>query len=184
MPTPVVTPQLAEKALTGAAVHGLSVRAASGVDPATVQRDLADYRLFRDGTDPAELAVSLTAYAVTLTWWYATDHTDRLALLERAMELMLESVSEHPADAAELACYRQYALWVIAAATITAETDELHLGHFACAKRSREPAHRRICRRPRPQPAVAGHNVFGDPHTSAETLRNLMTTLAYTPVRA
>lgn len=172
---PVVTPDLAEKALPGAATHALAVRAS--VEP---EIGAGDLKVFRSMHSTGELVLSTTAYAIGLVWWFSVDRDRRGELLDRAKQLLLDAVSSSEPDAPMASGFEVYANQVCRSALApvlhaaelkleplvhgVAEIDELTM-RFADAT-----VHSLL---------LAGQDVFGDPSRSAEQMRNTMTVIAY-----
>jgi hypothetical protein len=178
---PPVTPELAERSLIGAAIHAFSARVKSRAN-ATDQTDLEFARRIA-GAD--ELAESATAYAVSLVWWAHRDRASRQALLERATELMLVRVTESASDRAYESGYRIYASRLAKAALAPQlHAKELDLGALVSGVAEIDLMTARFADSTVHAVLLADCNSFGDPATSAETMRDQMIQLAYLPQAA
>jgi hypothetical protein len=157
---PPVTPELAERSLIGAAIHAFSARVKSRAN-ATDQTDLE------------------------FVWWAHRDRASRQALLERATELMLVRVTESASDRAYESGYRIYASRLAKAALAPQlHAKELDLGALVSGVAEIDLMTARFADSTVHAVLLADCNSFGDPATSAETMRDQMIQLAYLPQAA
>jgi hypothetical protein len=172
---PVVTPDLAEKALPGAATHALTVRASTEPDT-----NAADLELFRSMHSTGDLIVSTTAYAIGLVWWFSVDRWRRGDLLDEAMEILLASVTTSETDAALAAGYEVYANQLSRTAlSPVLHAAELELEPLVHGVQDIDTLTMKFADATVHSLLLAGQEIFGDPARSAEKMRNTMTLIAY-----
>jgi hypothetical protein len=172
---PVVTPDLAEKALPGAATHALAVRATAEPDVG-----VGDLQVFRSMHSTGELVLSTTAYAIGLVWWFSVDRHRRGELLEQAKQLLLDAVSSSEPDAPMASGFEVYANQVSRSALAPVlHAAELTLDPLVHGVPEIDELTMRFADATVHSLLVAGREVFGDPARSAEQMRNTMTIIAY-----
>jgi hypothetical protein len=173
---PAVTPELAERALIGAAVHAFSVRASTR---ATVA-DRTDLEFARAIPTPGELAESATLYALSLIWWAHRDLGSRRELLRAAVELLLRQVDDSATERPFETGYRIFATHlteaVLAPRVHAAEIDLRPLvsgvsGIDLMTARFADTAAHAVL--------LTDRRAFGDPAYSAETMRDELIQLAF-----
>jgi hypothetical protein len=175
---PAVTPELAERSLIGAAIHAFAAR----VKWRASESDQTDLEFARRIPAAAELAESATVYAVSLVWWAHRDRASRAELLERATELMLARVTESASDRAYEAGYRIYANRLAKAALAPQlHAKELDLAGLVSGVAEIDLLTARFADTTVDGILLADCRSFGDPKTSAETMRDEMISLAYLP---
>jgi hypothetical protein len=176
MIAPAVTPELAERSLIGAAVHAFSVRARARSSSA----DQTDLEFARRIPAPDELAESATAYAISLVWWAHRDLAARRDLLETATTLMLAQITDSASERRYEAGYRIYANWLAEAALAPkVHAKEINISHLVSGVREIDLMTARFADTAVNAVLLADRESFGDPTTSAETMRDEMIQLAY-----
>ena len=172
---PVVTPDLAEKSLPGAATYALMVRASSEPDG-----NAADLELFRSMHSTPDLIVSTAAYAIGLVWWFSLDRRRRAELLEQAKNIMLRTVTTSEAEAALAAGYEVYAHQLSRTAlSPLMHAAELRLEPLVHGVPDIDRLTLRFADATVGSLLLAGRERFGDPARSAEKMRDTMTIIAY-----
>jgi hypothetical protein len=173
MLVPVVTADLAEKALPGAAAHALAVRAMT--QPETAAADLAAFRSMHSAQ---EMVLSTSAYAVGLVWWFSVNRWRRGDLLEEAKSLLLGSVDDD--DAPMVGGYAVYISQLSREALRpVAHAAELDLGPLVHGVSEIDQLTATFADAAVHALLLAGHEIFGAPDHSAEAMRDTMTTIAY-----
>jgi hypothetical protein len=169
---PLVTPDLAEKSLPGAAVRALASRAQ--IEP-EVGADLEAFRsLHADG----ELIESATSYAIGLVWWFSVDQWRRGDLLDAAQEQLLAEVSL--ADSSLVNGYEVTAHRLRSAALApVVHASQLKLSSLVSGVPDIDNLTVKFTDAVVAALLVAGADRFGDPSTSADRMRDTMTTIAY-----
>lgn len=176
MIAPAVTPELAERALIGAAVHAFAVRASSGTSPT----DRTDLEFARQIPTPDELADSATVYAISLIWWAHRDLGSRRELLRSATRLMLDLVSANASERAYEAGYRIYANRLAEAALAPrVHAVELDVTPLVSGVTEIDLMTARFADSTVHAVLLADRQAFGDPARSAETMRDQMIQLAF-----
>ncbi|MEO6703761.1 MAG: hypothetical protein ABI140_21645 [Jatrophihabitantaceae bacterium] len=171
-----MTPELAERALIGAAVHAFSVRASTRSNPG----DQTDLEFARRIPTPDELAESATVYAISLVWWAYRDRDARRALLRDATEQLLALISASNTEHALEAGYRIYASQ-LAEATLApiGHAAELDLSPLLSGVAEIDLMTARFADTAVHAVLLADRKAFGDPSRSAETMRDQMIQLAF-----
>ncbi len=176
MIAPALTAELAERSLIGAAVHAFSVRARTRPAPDS-QNDL---EFARQIPAPDELAESATVYAISLVWWAHRDLSSRRDLLEAATALMLSRVTEDASERAYEAGYRIYATQLAAAALAPrVHAKEIDLTRLVSGVGEIDRMTARFADTAVNAVLLADRASFGDPASSAETMRDEMIQLAF-----
>lgn len=176
MLAPAVTPELAERALIGAAVHAFSVRASTGRNPA----DQTDLDFARQVAAPNELAESATVYAISLIWWAHRDRDGRRALVQHATEQLLTLIAGSSTEHTYEIGYRIFASQ-LAEATLApiAHAAEIDLGTLVSGVAEIDLLTARFADTAAHAVLLADRKAFGDPSRSAETMRDQMIQLAF-----
>jgi hypothetical protein len=170
---PVVTPDLAERALPGAAVRALAARA-----EADSQSAIADLESFRSLHAPGELIESATSYAIGLVWWFSVDQWLRSDLLDAAHEALLKDPAV--ADSALFNGYEVTAHRLRSAALApVVHASQLNLASLVSGVSDIDQLTATFADAVVASLLIAGAERFGDTTTSAERMRDTMTSIAY-----
>jgi hypothetical protein len=175
---PAVTPELAERALIGAAIHAFSARAHTRRSPS----DQTDLEFARQIPAPQELAESASVYAISLVWWAHRDLPSRRALLLHATELMLAEVSDSASERPLQSGYQIYAVRLTQAAlSPMVHAKELDLAPLISGVTEIDLMTARFADTAAHAVLLADRESFGDPSSSAEKMRDEMIQLAFCP---
>jgi hypothetical protein len=178
---PAVTPELAEHALIGAAVHALAVRVSQSGNPG----DRTDLDFARRIPSPDELAESSTVYAISLVWWAHSDIGSRRGLLDAATRLMLYKIADDDGERRYESGYRIYASQLLdAALSPKAHAKEVDVSHLVSGVKELDLMTARFADTAVAAVLLSDCQSFGDPARSAETMRDEMIHLAYAPQAA
>ncbi|SDI96036.1 hypothetical protein SAMN05444157_1002 [Frankineae bacterium MT45] len=175
MIVPVVTPELAERSLIGAAVHAFSARAHSRANPT----DQTDLEFARQIPKPDELAESATVYAISLVWWAHQDLHARRELLDAATALMLAYVDDDARERPFEAGYRIFATQLVQAALVPRVDAEIDLRPLLSGVTEIDLMTARFADTAAHALLLTDRETFGDPAQSAETMRDEMIQLAF-----
>lgn len=173
MLVPVVTADLAEQALPGAAAHALAVRAMT--QPETAAADLATFRAMHSAQ---EMVLSTSAYAIGLVWWFSVNQWRRGDLLDDAKNLLLGTL-----ECGDPALIGGYAVYINQltreALRPVAHAAELELDVLVHGVSEIDQLTATFADAAVHALLLAGHEIFGAPDRSAEAMRDTMTTIAY-----
>jgi hypothetical protein len=173
---PAVTPELAERALIGAAVHAFSVRASTR---ATVA-DRTDLEFARAIPKPYELAESATLYTLSLIWWAHPDLGSRRELLRAAVELLLRQVDDSAAERPYENGYRIFTTHLTEAVLgPRMHAAEIDLRPLVSGVGEIDLMTARFADTAAHAVLLTDREVFGDPSHSAETMRDRLIQLAF-----
>jgi hypothetical protein len=172
---PAVTPELAERALIGAAVHAFSVRASTRARAA----DRTDLEFARAIPTPDELAESATLYALSLIWWAHRDLGSRRDLLRAATELLLRQVDDSATERPFETGYRIFATHLTEAVLAPVHAAEIDLRPLVSGVGEIDLMTARFADTAAHAVLLTDRQAFGDPAHSAETMRDELIQLAF-----